>query len=703
MKRIICAIIASMMLLSAVACAKTDSAKISSTASAAETFLVERLGTVPDGVILGDSDVAVSYGVDMSGFENEGYIVRTVGDKTLVFGKTEEGLDRAVRYYVNNVYGNPVPVDKVWGEGESLEELTICGRSIADFVITVTADHPEGSYPESTAYAATELSSVIEQATGVSVPVVKDVGVNPCIRLTCDGSGNNGEEGFSVTVTEEGNIEILGGLKRGCLYAVYDIAEKWLGMRFFAANYTYIYEQDYVNITPTDSYSDVPLMDLRFPSSNSRNPGLVGFASGAAFNVKNKLNGNFSSAKFGYAPVHAVSHGLSKYWNTDPAAENKCFTSDDVLDEVIFNLEKELALAKESGRYYTGNYYHVNLGQNDNNFFCKCKDCREVAKEEGSWSGPYARFVGKIADYFAEEYSRAMFGMYAYWGTEKPCKVMKLPDNVWVEYCIVGHCHCGPMDGSECRPDRYGLSGNTAAQERENLLGWFDVTKNIDVRLYYFAENIAVPYNIFRYLYKDTQYMYSLGVRRLYIEIEHTTFSYDHPATWVYSKLLWNPLMSEAEYDALVNEVMLHWYGEGYTYILDQLEYYDEILLCTDRYFWGGDIDYERCASFSDMILDCFDKAQSLSTSAFTEKNVRLLKAHALYNALCSWYDDLYVNGDAEERAKYETRLKEIREIFEMSGATYIDFWRSAAITDIDWEGDPLEWYPGRTYGELID
>ncbi|MBE6709133.1 MAG: DUF4838 domain-containing protein, partial [Ruminococcaceae bacterium] len=674
----------------------------SSTASAAETFLTERLGGVPDDVILGDATVAASYGVDMSNFDNEGYVVRTVGDETLIFGKTEDGLDRAARYYANYVYGNPTPADKVYGEGARLDCLTVCGRTIEGFVITVTDEHPEGSYPESTEYASTELASLIKQATGVSVPVVKDVGDKPYIRLTCDGSGDNGEEGFTVTVTDDGNIEILGGLKRGCLYAVYDIAEKWLGMRFFAANYTYIYEQDRVNITPADSYSDAPLMDLRFPSSSSRNPGLTGFATGATFNVKNKLNGRFTDAKFGYAPLTGVSHGLYKYWNTDSAAENKCFTSDDVYYEVIENLEAELATAKENGNYDRGNYYHVNLGQNDNNRYCTCEDCLKVYVEEGAYSGVYARFVTRIADYFADDYPRAMFGMFAYWGTEVPCK-SKLPDNVFVEYCITGHCHCGPMDGSECREGRRGLSRFTAAEERENLLGWFEITDNIDVRLYYFAENIAIPYNVFWYLREDTEYIYSLGVRRLYIEIEHTTFSYDHPATWVYSKLLWDPLMSEEEYDALVNEVMLHWYGDGYTYILDQLEYYDEIILCTDRFFWGGDIDYDRCAAVSDMILDCFDKAESLATSEFTEKNVRLLKAHALYNALSSWYDDLYVNGTAEERAKYQTRLTEIREIFEMSGATYIDFWKSAAIADIDWEGDPLEWYPGRTYGELIN
>ncbi|MBE6709347.1 MAG: hypothetical protein E7578_08930, partial [Ruminococcaceae bacterium] len=68
MKKILSLTLVSLMLLSAVACGNAEPAKTSSTASAAETFLTERLGGVPDDVILGDATVAASYGVDMSNF-----------------------------------------------------------------------------------------------------------------------------------------------------------------------------------------------------------------------------------------------------------------------------------------------------------------------------------------------------------------------------------------------------------------------------------------------------------------------------------------------------------------------------------------------------------------------------------------------------------------------------------------------------------
>ena len=697
MKRIISIALASLMLLTVASCGKTMPEETSATASDAEKFITDRIGAVPEGVIVGDAETAGAYGVDMSDFEDEGYIVRTVGDKTLVFGKTDDGLDRAARYYVNHVYGSDVPADKTYGEGDRVESFTVCGRDISGYVIIVTAEHPEGSYPESTNYAASELSSVIKQATGETVPVVEDAGDRPYIRLTCDGSGDNGEEGFTVTVTDEGNIEILGGIKRGCLYAVYDIAEKWLGMRFVTVDYTYIYEQDHVNITTADSYSDAPGMNLRFPSNLSMNPGYYGFSSAPAFAAKNKLNGNTVAARYGYTPVMNADHGLYKYWETDKGGPNLCMNDEDLNERVVGNIRAELEVAKNSGKLTTGNYYHVNLGHNDHKTFCYCKECSEIIHEEGSYSGVLVRFTNMIADTFAVEYPEAMFGILAYWGTEKPCKT-KLSDNAFVTYCIICSCYCGPMDGSECREDRVGMSGYTVAEERDNFLGWKNVTDNLNFWIYYFSDNISTPTNVMRNMYKDIQYLYDLGVRELFVEFEHTLFSYDYPGSWLISKLLWDPDMSEEEFVSLRDEIMWLTYGGGYNYILENTEIYDGLLVCSDRDFWGADLDMDKVRVQSEYLIHIMNKAQSLADSAWTEQNVRLIKVHVLYNAVCAWYEDFKINGTDEEREYYDSLISELRDILVGSGATYISFWRTVlmvgalTIPEIDWETDPYTW-----------
>jgi len=428
MKRIISAVLASLMLLSAVSCGTSapDTA-IAVTASAPEQLLIDRLGEIPSNVVLGDAAVAAEYGIDMTNFRDEGYIVRRIGDATLVLGKTEDGLDRAVRYFANYVYGNDAPADVTYGEGAFVKEFTVGGRDISEFVITVTEAHPEGSYPESTAYAATELASFIKQATGVTVPVIAEAELaagTPHFRFTCDGSGENGEEGFTVTVTPEGNVEIMGGLKRGCIYAASDIAEKWLGMRFINYNYTHIYEAESVEITEADSYSDAPGMKLRYIYNAAINPGKpgYGFAQRSDIAARNKLNGNTGAAIYGYTPVVTANHGLYKYWGVGATEENPCMNDDDLNATVIDNIAYELEMAKQSGTLYTGNYYHVNLGQNDNNKFCYCNTCMKIAKEEGSYSGNLIRLVNTIAETFEDDYPEVRFGILAYYGTEIPCK-----------------------------------------------------------------------------------------------------------------------------------------------------------------------------------------------------------------------------------------------------------------------------------------
>ena len=71
------------------------------------------------------------------------------------------------------------------------------------------------------------------------------------------------------------------------------------------------------------------------------------------------------------------------------------------------------------------------------------------------------------------------------------------------------------------------MSGYTVAEERDNFLGWKNVTDNLNFWIYYFSDNISTPTNVMRNMYKDIQYLYDLGVRELFVEFEHTLFSYD--------------------------------------------------------------------------------------------------------------------------------------------------------------------------------
>lgn len=702
MKRLVSVFLAMLMLSSAVACGKTDAGVSGSATSSAEEIMTERLGGVPENVVLGDATVAASYGIDMSDFDDDGYIVRTVNGQTLVLGKTEDALDRAARYYVKNSADGEAPDDKVYGEGAKVKSLLIGGRSVSEFVITVTEEHPEGSYPESTEYASTELARLIGEATDVTVPIVPEAELEdgvPYIRLTCDGSGDNGEEGFTVTVTPEGNIEIMGGLKRGCLYAVYDIAEEWLGMRFIAYDYTYIYEADEISITEANSYSDAPKMNMRYPVNYTswwQDNTTAGFAEYPYFAAIHKINGFPNEAKYGYEERISTSHGIWQYWGVGATEKNQCYTDEDINQQVIDGIKKVLEAAKESGMLYVGNRYNVTIGHNDNSTFCECSDCMQVAEEEGSYSGNIVRQANMLAEYFVEEYPQVMFSVFAYWGTERPCKT-SLNDHVSIEYCVIYPCYGGPLDGSECRADRVGFRHRSAADEKYNIEGWAKLAKYLDVRLYYFTRSFNKPNNVLNHLYADMKYMYDMGVRNLFVEIEHEVpdFDFHYPASYLMAKLMWDPTMSEEEYIALRDELFLLTYGEGYECILKYLEIYNTFFVCTDGEGWGAQFDFIKIDAYSEYALGLFDTAELLASSAREAYLVRMLKVHVVYNAICVWYESKTLNGTTEEKAYMAELYDELKALFDESHVTSLTAWNESRIDAIDWDGDPFDWTPG--------
>ena len=156
--------------------------------------------------------------------------------------------------------------------------------------------------------------------------------------------------------------------------------------------------------------------------------------------------------------------------------------------------------------------------------------------------------------------------------------------------------------------------------------------------------------------------------------------------------------MSEEEFVSLRDEIMWLTYGGGYNYILENTEIYDGLLVCSDRDFWGADLDMDKVRVQSEYLIHIMNKAQSLADSAWTEQNVRLIKVHVLYNAVCAWYEDFKINGTDEEREYYDSLISELRDILVGSGATYISFWRTVlmvgalTIPEIDWETDPYTW-----------
>lgn len=101
-----------------------------------------KTGSEPDkriNIVIGvGSDEA--YGVDMSGFEDDGYIIREHGGDVLIFGATGDGLDLAVRKYAKAAETSSVSeLDEVYHEGERIKKLTVAGCDISEYTVVYPA------------------------------------------------------------------------------------------------------------------------------------------------------------------------------------------------------------------------------------------------------------------------------------------------------------------------------------------------------------------------------------------------------------------------------------------------------------------------------------------------------------------------------------------------------------------------------------
>ena len=198
----------------------------SSDAEDSAEFLTNRLGEkLTDNVYLAvGSDTA--NGIDMTDFENDGYVLRTVGDKSVVIvGKSADGLDLGVRRYANSVdEGKDEYFDVAYHEGYRIENFTLAGTDIAEYSIEYPAEHNENML-----FAVSELQRLVKKACGAELSASE--GITKKARAIEFRHSTDAElkfDGYRYFFEGE-RLVIEGAVKRGCMYGVWRFLQKECG------------------------------------------------------------------------------------------------------------------------------------------------------------------------------------------------------------------------------------------------------------------------------------------------------------------------------------------------------------------------------------------------------------------------------------------------------------------------------------------
>ncbi len=398
MKKIIslalcCVIAASTFASCAQTPAKNYSPKITVSSSEADTYaswLTNRLGdSLENSVYLA---LGNDSGIDLSNFENDGYVIRTDGASAVIAGKTATGLDMAVRKYANEVdAGRADALDIAYHEGNRIDELRLAETNIAEYAIEYPAEHNGNML-----YAVSEMQRLIKKATGVELSSSEGITDRKYaieFRFTEDESlGNDGYRYFF----EGSRLVIEGAVARGCAYGAWFFIEKELGWHSLTYGNSYLPEAKLIDVSADTEEKTRPIFELL-------NPYLLGY-DGTFATEASGLGNTYQS----YGPDIAVaSHGLQTYkWGGYYTEYHQiCYTDEDVRANIRDDIESNIAAKLAAGSVIGKDFKFIDIAQGDNGYYCHCTGCMKVMKEEGgATSGVVVRFANTLEEEISETY-----------------------------------------------------------------------------------------------------------------------------------------------------------------------------------------------------------------------------------------------------------------------------------------------------------
>ena len=428
---------------------------------------------------------------------------------------------------------------------------------------------------ESEIFAGEELAKYLTQKN----VVVKD-GAFP-ITLSIDET--LGDDAFiieAITSGENAGITMKGGNGRGVIYAVYKFLEELGGVRYFMPDLEVVPDSEIV-ISDGVVLEYTPYFEMRRLSWNC-----VGTSTDwCAKNGVNAHDGK-ESEPYGGEVVYGSGlfvHTLGALTETGGGASpNPCLSLDSPEGQANYQkVIKNLRVALESDP--TINI--VSVSQNDKNEYCHCDYCLASYAyythdannvEKGGTAGNLLAFVNAVAEELEDEYPNLIVDTLAYNYTQAPPKNIVPRDNVCIRVCSIRVCFMHPF--TEC-PDAKGPNGiqwTRTALFRTDFINWGKICDRIHVWDYTtnFAYYIA-PFCNFGSIRENMKFYHENGVRGMFPQGNSQSISgeFGELRTYLLAKLMWNPYMSEEEYNRHMNEFLQAYYGAGWIYIRQYIQY----------------------------------------------------------------------------------------------------------------------------------
>jgi hypothetical protein len=425
-------------------------------------------------------------------------------------------------------------------------------------------------------HAAVELQKLLEESVGAKLPIQARppepqhnvfVGPSPALDSSsvCIKVDDLGDEGLRIRIGTN-NVAIAGGRPRGTLYAVYEFAERYLGVRFLTFDHTYVPKLRPRQI-PCETWHYVPPFTFRWSyyKENADHP---------EFAARLRVNTVTHDEKLGgVTPQSLISHSLfyllpvDKYGKEHPeyfalvdgkrqlkmggGGPELCVSNPDVIEIVAQNVIKALDQHP--------NQKNFSVSQNDNDAYCHCEACEAINRREGTPMGSHLAFVNAVAERVERKYPDVKIGTLAYWYTRKTPRTIKPRRNVQIQLCSIECSTLYPLDDPHCAKNAAFCADMDAwAKVCDDIWIW---NYNTNFRFY------DLPFPNLRVIGPNLRYFLTNHVKGVFMQANGNGNGGEmcDLRNYVLARCLWNPQLDS--WEAAKEFCRLHYGRAGETII----------------------------------------------------------------------------------------------------------------------------------------
>ncbi|MBE6714218.1 MAG: DUF4838 domain-containing protein [Ruminococcaceae bacterium] len=615
--------------------------------------------------------------------------------------------------------------------GYQLYRLTIAGNDISEFSIVIEDDC---LYSDNEYMAAELFREYIAVANGTELSIVRENDYSGFgiyihdVEKDSDLGNQLGAEGYKYEVAN-GSLHIY-GTDRGNMYAAFEILEDYLGFGFVDNLFTFLRKQRTVDLEEGLSVIFVP--GYRFRQSKSTYNTNEGYRE--RFSIPRGINGtpgiDFKNAKKPLSflgdfvgPVGIDIHSMNYYYQmatgTMPdesygtlseryyAKLQSGIVKNETTWEPCATLESEYELLfaglldyidwVTEARGFPFNYEDgtncFSFSPCDNVLWCTCRNCRAAANRS-SYVDIYLNLKNKGAEDIQKYYPGLKLYSLMY---EKECPVEVLPSEHLI--LVLGGTSCAnhPLGtDEECYGNGFYRMSNKEFEQFIIDMGALCSQTGAELWMWYYPEtNNWWLYDIpnIHSIYYDVTWLYDHGITGFYYEGHNLCpgYMFENLKAYMFSQIAFDPEMSLEEYDALIKDYLYMTYGQGYEYIWEFLEMYEEagdmagyengntqpycFVGNYDRAFDVVSFEYirENYEYMRELLMSAIEAFDPDKTQGAGQRYERLYKMFCVFEllGLGATYVPSYVNGDELSRAIYEDRYAWVYEYYYESGMRY--------------------------------